>query len=302
MTTQALPRQGWKLPKLSRRPKYDPILVNGKKIRFRGVQQLLWKTAIGVACVAAVAALYYIWLELRWSIGPIHFWLKAWWDGLVPQPWWDPVRHDIRNVYEGVVAFIGIGSFTAAWKPAAEKKQVSAFGVAWRVAFVLVAGLALAAGGAWLLNVGFPAAWHWAIGHYVIATPHAATSWMPAWLSTFLSQFPWQPLLLGFVIGRVIHPVFRPAGETINGFFVDRAVAQSRKTGKVQLWARYPLAPPTTRERYSFMMDMNTPVGEYGTLSVILINVLAVIGVFLALYGEYIKVWFAKHGVPGNMF
>lgn len=281
--------------------RHDRLLVNGKPLRFRWLQQLLWKIIVATLCVAAVAAAYYLALELRWNIGPIHFWAKSGWDSLISRPWWDPVRHDIRDVYEGIVAYIGIGAFTAPWKRTVQRR-VPAFGVIWRVAFVIVVGLILAAGGAWLLNVGFPAAWHALFGHHVLRAPRSATSWMPQWLGTFLSQYNWQPLVLGLVIGRIIHPVFQPAGETIQGYFVDRAVAQSRKSGKPQTWARLPLAPPVVRERYSWMMDTHAPVEPYGLPSAVVINVLAVIAILFAAYGEFIKLWFAKHGTPGNLF
>jgi hypothetical protein len=263
------------------------IPVDGRPIKARLVQTLVWGVAVGTASTWVIAAIYYLTVELRY--GP--FWLKPGWDGLFSQTWWDPVRHDIRDVYEGVLATIGVKSVMANW----HKKQYREVGwlrVATSPLLIFVAAAPFVIGGAWLLNAV----------NYSTGIPASATSWEPQWLATFLSQYNWQPLLLGLIAGRIVHPLFAPVGNTIQLFFVERAVAQSRRTGRVQLWARLPLAPPVVRERYAWLMDRHIKVGTYGRASAVAINVLAVVTGLLSAYGGYIKLWFAKHGVPGNLF
>jgi hypothetical protein len=125
---------------------------------------------------------------------------------------------------------------------------------------------------------------------------------IPSWLATYLSTWNWQPLLIGVLAGLVVHRLYRPIGNTVQLFFIEIAVTRTRATGTIPGWVRHPLTPPVIRERFSWMLDNDVTVEKHGAWIKVVAPVLTVILVVLALYSAFIRLWFAKHGIPGHLF
>ena len=76
----------------------------------------------------------------------------------------------------------------------------------------MVVAFPIVAAGIWLINYGLPAVWHAVLTHHILRNPvHLPHSL--AWLGTYLSGFPWQPLVIGILAGLVVHRVYAPAGQ-----------------------------------------------------------------------------------------
>lgn len=266
------------------------IPVNGHPIRLRFLQMILWGGIIGTVGTWVIAALYYLVLEANWGA----FWLKQGWDNLFPYTWWDPVRHDVRDVMEGVLATVIVKSLMANWhKKGHARPEVSGLRVAMAPLLLFIVGLPLAFGGGLLLNAV-----------HIPAIPGAATlaAHEPQWLATFLGQYNWQPLLLGLIIGRVIHPLFAPAGATVQDFLADLGIVRWNRTGRIPLWVRHDVAPPPLRERAAWMKETGDTGVAYGrAVKAFLTAGVAVMGL-LGLYGGFIKLWLAKHGQDNGGF
>jgi hypothetical protein len=274
------------------------IEVNGHRIHVRLVQQLIWSLAAATAGAYVIAALYYLIIEVHWaSGGHTILFLKPSWDGLIKAAWWQNARHDIRDVYEGALATLFVKSLMANWKQA-PVARVGAFRLLTAPLLIIVAAFPIVVAGIWLIDFAGPWVWRNSIGHHVL---HLHVS-LPGWLSTYLSTWKWQPLLIGIFAGIVVHRLYRPIGNTVQLYFVEVAVSRARGTGRVPVWVRRPLTPPVIRERFSWMMDNDIPVDRHGWWIHIVAPVMSVILVLLALYGGFIRLWFATHGVPGHLF
>ena len=269
------------------------IKVNGHRIHLRLVQQLIWSLAAATAGAYVISALYYLILEVKYGT----FWLKPGWDGLINASWWTLARHDIRDVYEGALATLFVKSLMANWKKA-HGERVGAFRLAAAPFVIMAIALPIVIVGVWVINFAGPWVWHHAVHHRPL---HLSVT-LPAWLSTYLSTWNWQPLLIGIITGLFVHRFYRPIGNTIQLFFIEIGVNRARATGKIPGWVRHPLTPPVLRERFAWMMDNNVPIERHGAWIKIVAPVMTVIFAVLALYGGYIRLWFAKHGVPGHLF
>jgi len=274
------------------------IKVNGHRIHLRLVQQLIWSFAAATAGAYIISAVYYLLTQVHWtSGGHTILFLKPQWDGLFKTSWWQTARHDIRDVYEGALATLLVKSLMANWKKA-HGERVGAFRLAIAPLLIIIAALPVVVAGIWVINFGGPWLWHHTLHHRVL---HLTVA-MPAWLSTFLSTWNWQPLLIGIIAGLVVHRLFRPAGNTIQLFFIELAVTRTRATGIIPAWVRYPLTPPVIRERFTWMIDNNVPIEKHGAWVKVIAPVMTAILIVLALYGGFIRLWLAKHGTPGRLF
>ena len=274
------------------------IEVNGHRIRLRLVQQLLWSFAAATAGAYIISALYYLITQVHWtSGGHTVLYLKPGWDGLLKTAWWPVARHDIRDVYEGVLATLLVKSLMANWKRK-NLDQVGAFRLITAPLLIIGAALPIVLVGIWVVNFAGPWVWHQTAGHRVV---HLAVH-LPSWLDTYLSTWNWQPLLIGIIAGLVVHRLYRPVGNTVQLYFIERAVNRARATGSTPVWVRYPLTPPVVRERFAWIMESNLPVEKHGAWVRIVTPVMTAIFVLLAIYGAFIRLWVAKHGTPGNLF
>jgi hypothetical protein len=274
------------------------IKVNGHRIHLRLIQQLVWSFAAATAGAYVIAALYYLITQVHWaSGGHTILYLKPDWDGLIHASWWPVARHDIRDVYEGALATLFVKSLMANWKKA-PTARVGAFRLITAPVLIIVAALPIVVAGIWVIDFAGPWVWRHSIGHHVL---HLTVS-MPGWLSTYLSTWNWQPVLIGVIAGIFVHRLYRPVGNTVQLYFIEVAVNRARTTGEVPVWVRHPLTPPVIRERFSWMMDNDVEVAPHGWWIHVVAPVMSVILVVLAVYGGFIRLWFGRHRHPGNLF
>jgi hypothetical protein len=274
------------------------IKVNGHRIRLRLVQQLLWSFAAATAGAYIISALYYLITQVHWtSGGHTVLYLKPGWDGLLKTAWWPLARHDLRDVYEGVLATLLVKSLMANWKRK-NLDEVGALRLITAPLLIIGAALPIVLLGIWVVNFAGPWVWHHTVGHRVV---HLAVH-LPSWLDTYLSTWNWQPLLIGIIAGLVVHRLYRPVGNTVQLYFIERAVNRARATGSTPVWVRHPLTPPVVRERFAWIMESDLPVERHGAWVRIVTPAMTAIFILLAIYGAFIRLWVAKHGTPGNLF
>jgi hypothetical protein len=274
------------------------IKVNGHRIHLRIVQQLIWTFAAATAGAYIISALYYLITQVHWtSGGHTVLYLKPGWDGLFKTAWWPVARHGLRDVYEGVLATLLVKSLMANWKRK-NLDEVGAFRLITAPLLIIGAALPIVLLGIWVVNFAGPWVWHHTVGHRIV---HLAVH-LPSWLDTYLSTWNWQPLVIGIIAGLVVHRLYRPIGNTVQLYFIERAVNRARATGSIPVWVRYPLTPPVVRERFAWMMEADIPVEKHGAWVDIVTPVMTAIFILLAIYGAFIRLWVAKHGTPGNLF
>ncbi len=277
------------------------IPVNGRLIRFRGGQMMAWSVIAGFAGACFVAGLYFLVLQVNWHVDLFGvkfavFNLKPWWDGLFSSKSWVLYRHGLRDLGEPAAAVIGVMTLLA--KPRWWGVRLSALGLVRSLVTLAVVAVALITGGIWLLDFGLPALWHHALGTYAITAP------------PWIAHSSWQNLLLGFLIGRVLHRIWAPAGATLQGYRIDRSVSRSMVTGKVPLWESLPVLPPVIRERFSWDLvrrrqqerageEVTGPGEQPGRGKRALMMTLIALGVLFTIAGVIAKFWIATHhGVP----
>ena len=273
------------------------ILVNGRRIRLRWLQQIIWSFLAANVGALIISALYYLFIELRWQVGGhTILYLKPQWDHLFRFHGWTADRHDIRNVYEALLATLLVKSLLANWR----KKHWRA--PAWYVVIspILIVAVAfpIVAAGIWLINYGLPDLWHAVFAHHIVHNP-VHFPHQVAWLGTYLSGFPWQPLVIGVLAGLVVHRVYAPAGNTIQLHFIGRSVDKTRDAitaGEQDPHRHLPHWPwpPVTRERAAWIMqnDLQVPDRTRDIRWVVWLTV--VISTGLTIYGLYVRYWIAK--------
>lgn len=307
------------------RPK---IYVNGKPIAGRAVQQVIWSGISAVLAAALVAGAYFLVTQVEWRAGPVHFGLKSWWDGgmgFVHSASWTLYRHGLRNLWEPALATLFVKSLLARrWQR--DDTRVSGVRLATAPLLLFAVATVLVIGGIWVLDFGAPGAWHAAFGNYRVANPvHLPHSL--AWLANFLSGWNWQVVLVGVIVGQVVHQLWAPMGNTIQGFFIDReaakylrrqaqgreilrafgsrqimlddALAQFAVSGvTLPVWVRYPVAPPVARERFAWAVGSGAP-RQHGKLDTRLILAVATVAVIVMIVGLIARYWIANgHSVP----
>jgi len=93
------------------------ILVNGRRIRLRWLQQIIWSLLAANVGALIISALYYIFVQIRWQAGGhTILYLKPKWDNLFSFQGWKADRHDLRNVYEALLATLFVKSLLANWR------------------------------------------------------------------------------------------------------------------------------------------------------------------------------------------
>lgn len=277
------------------------IRVNGKKIRLRLLQQLIWSFVAANIGALIISALYYLIIEVRWRFGGhTYLYLKSDWDTLFGFHGWVKDRHDLRNVYEALLATLFVRSLLANWKR--NDRRAPGWYVLISPLLIIVVSFPIVIGGIALLNYGLPDTWHAILGHRVVHNPVHFTH-QAAWFGTYLAGFPWQPVLLGIIAGLVVHRVYAPAGNTVQMYFVGRSVDRTRdaiasgEADPVRHLPRWPL-PPVIRERAAWIMqnDLSVPDREYSITWAV--RIVLVLFTALTIYGGYVRYWVAK-GHPG---
>ena len=173
------------------------IAVNGRPIRLRWLQQAIWLFLAANVGAWIISALYYLVVQVRWHVGGHTFlYLKPDWDNLFGFRGWKADRHDVRNVYEALLATLFVRSLLANWRK--RDRRAPAWYVAISPILIVVVAFPIVAAGIWLINYGLPALWHAVLAHHALRNPvHLPESL--AWLGTYLSGFPWQPLVIGIL-------------------------------------------------------------------------------------------------------
>ncbi len=241
------------------------IPVNGRPIRLRWLQQIIWLFLAANVGALVIVALYYLFVQLRWHIGGHTFlYLKPDWDNLFTFRGWAADRHDLRDVYEAVLATLFVRSLLANWR----KKGWRARG--WYVALapilIVVAAFPVVVAGIWLINYALPYLWRAIFAHHVLHNPVH----MPPrlhWLGTYLASYPWQPAVIGILAGLVVHRIYAPAGNTVQLHFIGRSVDKTRdaiaaaEQDPYRHLPRWPW-PPVIRERAAWIMSSGQPVPD----------------------------------------
>jgi hypothetical protein len=276
------------------------IPVNGRPIRLRWLQQIIWSFLAANIGVLIISALYYLFVQLKWHAGSHTFlYLKPDWDHLFGFHGWVQDRHDIRNVYEALLATLFVRSLLANWRK--NDRRAPGWYVLISPVVIVVVAFPIVVAGIWLINYGLPDAWHAAFAHHTVHNPvHLRHQW--AWLGTYFSGFPWQPVVIGIAAGLVVHRVYAPAGNTVQLYFIGRSVDKARdaiaagEENPRRYLPRWPW-PPVVRERAAWIMDNDLSVPDRTFDITSAVRVVTVILAGLAVYGGYVRYVIAKgHG------
>ena len=273
------------------------ILVNGKPIRLRWVQQVIWLFLAANIGAWVISALYYIFVEQRWHAGSRTFlYLKPDWDHLFSFGGWKADRHDVRNVYEALLATLFVRSLLANWRK--NDRRAPAWYVALSPILIVVVAFPIVAAGIWLINHALPYLWHALFAHGVLHNP-VHLPYRLDWLGTYLSFWRWQPVLIGILAGLVVHRVYAPAGNTVQLYFIGRSVDRTRDAiaaGEPDPYRHLPRWPwpPLIRERAAWIMDSQLPVPDRTRDIRWAVRFFMVVLTALAIYGAYVRFVIAK--------
>src|ERR1700693_4713020 len=165
------------------------IAVNGRPIRFRWLQQIIWSFLAANAGALVISALYYLFVQLRWHVGGhTLLYLKPDWDHLFTFGGWTADRHDVRNVYEALLATLFVKSLLANWRK--NDRRAQAWYVVISPILIVVVALPVVAAGIWLVNYGLPYVWHaWLGQHHALHNPVHMPHRL-GWVGTSLAGFP----------------------------------------------------------------------------------------------------------------
>lgn len=255
-------------------------LPNGRTIRSRREQMIVWSIVAGLIGAAFAAGLYFGITQVNWGI----FWLKPHWDGLFKATWWATYRHEaFRDIPEPALATLGV--YTMLAKPKYWAKKVPAWRVAVTPPLIVVLTFALGVLGTYLLNFA-----PWDHSHKVE------------------SVLQWQnvgDLVLGFGIGHLMRYIWQPVGATIQGRLLEPRADKAANAHKVPVWVKYPLSPPQIRERFSSLYVASKAVKgnlyESHPVRVWLISAGVLVFLAVTLLGFYGHYWVGA-GHPAYFF
>ena len=273
------------------------ILVNGRRIRLRWLQQIIWSFLAANIGALIISALYYLFVQLRWHVGGhTILYLKPDWDNLFRFRGWAADRHDIRDVYEALLATLFVKSLLANWRK--NDRRAPAWYVLLSPILIVVVAFPIVAVGIWLINHALPYLWHALFVHHILRNP-VHMPYRLAWLGTYLSGYPWQPVLIGILAGLVVHRVYAPAGNTVQLYFVGRSVDRTRdaiaagEPNPGRYLPRWPW-PPVIRERAAWIMQSDQPVPDRTSDIRWAVRIVTAVLAVLAIYGAYVRYVVAK--------
>jgi hypothetical protein len=273
------------------------ILVNGRRIRLRWLQQIIWSFLAANVGALIIAGLYYLLTQWKWQVGghTILF-LKPSWDHLFGFRGWAADRHAVRNVYEAVLATLFVKSLLANWRK--NDRRAPAWYVLISPLLIMAAAFPVVVAGIWLINHALPYLWHAWLRHHVLHNPVHMPHNLD-WLGTYLSSFPWQPVVIGILAGLVVHRVYAPAGNTVQLYFIGRSVDKTRDgiaAGEPDPYRHLPRWPwaPVIRERAAWIMQSDLPVPDRTFNITWAVRIVLVILAALAAVGAYARYWVAK--------
>jgi len=273
------------------------IPVNGRPIRLRWLQQIIWFFLVANVGALVISALYYLFVQLRWHIGGhTYLYLKPAWDHLFTFRGWPADRHDVRDVYEAVLATLFVRSLLANWRK--KDRRAPAWYVAISPVLIVLVAFPIVAAGIWLINYALPFLWHAILAHHALHNPVHVPPRLD-WLGTYLAGNPWQSVLIGVLAGLVVHRVYAPAGNTVQLYFIGRSVDRTRDAiaaGEENPYRHLPRWPwpPVIRERAAWIMNNDLPVPNRTRDITLAVRILTVILAALAVYGAYVRYVVAK--------
>ena len=281
------------------RPLVPPrhIPVNGRPIRLRWLQQIIWSFLAANVGALIISALYYLFVQLRWHVGShTILYLKPQWDHLFSFRGWAADRHDVRDVYEAVLATLFVKSLLANWRK--NDRRAPAWYVVLSPVLIVVVAFPVVAAGIWLINYGLPQAWHAVLTHRAVRNPVHMPRRLD-WLGTYLAAFPWQAILIGILAGLVVHRVYAPAGNTVQLYFIGRSVDRTRDAiaaGENRPYRHLPRWPwpPVIRERAAWIMANDLPVPDRTFNITWAVRIVSIVLAALAIYGGYVRYVVAK--------
>lgn len=273
------------------------ILVNGRPIRLRWLQQIIWSLLAANIGALIISALYYLLTQVRWHIGGHDIlYLKPGWDHLFTFQNWAADRHDIRNVYEALLATLFVKSLLANWRK--RDRRAPSWYVALSPVLIVVVAFPIVAAGVALINHALLPLWHVVFGHRVLHNP-VHMPYRLDWLGTYLAGYPWWSLLIGILAGLVVHRVYAPAGNTVQLYFIGRSVDKTRDAiaaGEADPYRHLPRWPwpPVIRERAAWIMENRLPVPDRTVDIRWAVRFVLVVLAALAVYGGYVRYVIAK--------
>ena len=252
-------------------------LVNGHKIHFRKTQQVIW---IGLSIALGsgfIAGLYWFGLQQHYPFLPGSGTAKIWWDngmGIIRSGNWPDYRHGVRDGGEPA-AWTLIGA-TILGKVKMNTKPLS-LGWLFVAPVILLAGIiAGTVGITWVTHFG------------------------P--LSHVSDALSWQQIVLGIILGRLLHLLWAPIGNTVRYHIIARGLV-----GGTPLWVHFPLLPPRWREAWAELKADPAQCkvalkahGEQHKVMRLVIPLAVLIFLFVAIVGNLAKYGVA-HGanIPG---
>jgi hypothetical protein len=273
------------------------IPVNGRPIRLRWLQQIIWSFLAANVGALIIVALYYLFVELRWHVGGHTFLnLKPDWDNLFTFRGWAADRHDIRDVYEAVLATLFVKSLLANWRK--HDRRAPAWYVVLSPVLIVVVAFPIVIAGVWLINHALPYVWHAIFAHHILHNPVHMPPRL-AWFGTYLASWTWQPVVIGIFAGLVVHRVYAPAGNTVQLYFVGRSVDAARDAiaaGEENPYRHLPRWPwpPVIRERAAWIMQTGQPVPDRTRDIRLAVRIFLIVLTALTIYGAYIRYIVAK--------
>ena len=289
-------------------------LLSGEYVRARTLQMLLWSIVAGLLAAQFVFGLYDGTMEVNWyvHVGPVHFeifYLKPGWDkncfGLVNSGNWPTYRHlAFRDIAGAALATMAVQTLLS--KPKWWDKRVGTLRIVTGPLVVIALTFGLGVLGVYLAYFGLPDLW----AHAFTAFGHPG---FKVNRLSVLSKLSLDQLLIGFIIGRVLHRYWAPIGATLQGGMLDRSIDRwqdkIRKVGMsledavkysnrglhvLPRWEYRPVVPPVLRERFAVMWYKNVSVNvrsAHGrvllavTVFVVLVTLLGVVGHYVAGHG-----------------
>lgn len=270
-----------KAKRFSRKKKIYP-LVNGKPIRLRGFQQLIW-LAVSIALGAGFfAGLYWLGLQQNWHnifpFLPRTASAKAWWDGgmgfIRNKNWTNGIyRHGVRDNAEPTL-WIMVGA--------------TLLGKASRRRYVLPG---------WVLI----------IAPLLLFALIIAGSLLITWFHNFgpgkhlPDPFSLQTIILAAALGRLLHFAWAPIGNSVRYHVVTRSLRKNT----TPLWVSLPLLPPTWREMWADLKAQGKVLADARAekkqgrdfhQSRIIIPLMLFAFLVIAIVGDLAK-WAFAHGV-----
>jgi hypothetical protein len=195
-----------------------------------------------------------------------------------------------------VLATLFVKSLLANWKK--HDRPAPAWYVAISPLLIVVAALPVVVAGIWLINHALPALWHAWLSRHALRNPVHLPSRLD-WLGTYLSGYPWQPVVIGILAGLVVHRVYAPAGNAVQLYFIGRSVDRTRDAiaaGEARPYRHLPRWPwpPVIRERAAWIMQNDLPVPDRTRDITSAVWVSTAILAGLAAYGGYVRYVVAK--------